>query len=166
MFFWCLLSVSGLLIVCNWNLCLILSVKIMNEVNNNGYGYPKIELVDFYLVLTQIHWVLFLIFQVEENICKFAKKGLTPSQIGVILRDSHGIAQVGSVTGSKILRILKAHGACFIDAILHTVQLPYWKLNVKFVTLFSIGRPCSWNSWGSVPPHQESSLYPQAFGEE
>ncbi|KAK6285500.1 hypothetical protein POUND7_011679 [Theobroma cacao] len=48
--------------------------------------------------------------KVEENICKFAKKGLTPSQIGVILRDSHGIAQVKSVTGSKILRILKAHG--------------------------------------------------------
>lgn len=51
-------------------------------------------------------------FQVEDNICKFAKKGLTPSQIGVILRDSHGIAQVKSVTGSKILRILKAHGTC------------------------------------------------------
>jgi hypothetical protein len=59
-----------------------------------------------------------LIFQVEENICKFAKKGLTPSQIGVILRDSHGIAQVKSVTGSKILRVLKAHGACFPNAIL------------------------------------------------
>lgn len=28
----------------------------------------------------------------------------------MILRDSHGIAQVKSVTGSKILRILKAHG--------------------------------------------------------
>lgn len=49
-------------------------------------------------------------FQVDDNICKFAKKGLTPSQIGVILRDSHGIAQVKSVTGNKILRILKAHG--------------------------------------------------------
>lgn len=35
---------------------------------------------------------------------------MTPSQIGVILRDSHGIAQVKSVTGSKILRVLKAHG--------------------------------------------------------
>ena len=34
-------------------------------------------------------------------------KGLTPSQIGVILRDSHGVAQVTHVTGSKILRILK-----------------------------------------------------------
>merc|ERR1739841_411108 len=41
---------------------------------------------------------------------KLAKKGLTPSQIGVILRDSHGIAQVRSVTGQKIVRILKANG--------------------------------------------------------
>ena len=47
---------------------------------------------------------------VEEHCCKLAKKGLTPSQIGVILRDSHGIPQVRSVTGSKILRILKKNG--------------------------------------------------------
>ncbi|PHT32089.1 40S ribosomal protein S13 [Capsicum baccatum] len=33
-----------------------------------------------------------------------------PMQIGVILRDSHEIAQVKSVTGSKILLILKDHG--------------------------------------------------------
>ena len=39
-----------------------------------------------------------------------AKKGMTPSQIGVMLRDSHGIAQVKAVTGSKILRILKSQG--------------------------------------------------------
>jgi len=26
--------------------------------------------------------------------CKMAKKGMTPSQIGVVLRDSHGIPQV------------------------------------------------------------------------
>ena len=32
---------------------------------------------------------------VEEHVCKLAKKGLTPSNIGVILRDSYGIAQVG-----------------------------------------------------------------------
>ncbi|KAL6213339.1 hypothetical protein ACLB2K_012786 [Fragaria x ananassa] len=48
---------------------------------------------------------------VEESICKFAKKGLTPSQIGVILRYSHGFAQMKSVTGGKILRILKAQAA-------------------------------------------------------
>ncbi|CAN4125175.1 unnamed protein product [Withania somnifera] len=56
-------------------------------------------------------WLKISAPDVEDNICKFAKKGLTPSQIGVILRDSHGIAQVKSVTGSKILRILKAHGS-------------------------------------------------------
>merc|ERR1712093_719783 len=36
--------------------------------------------------------------------------GATPSQIGVVLRDSHGIAQVKVVTGNKILRILKSNG--------------------------------------------------------
>ena len=37
--------------------------------------------------------------QVVEQITKLARKGATPSQIGVILRDSHGIAQVKIVTG-------------------------------------------------------------------
>ncbi|KAJ3097713.1 ribosomal 40S subunit protein S13 [Phlyctochytrium planicorne] len=46
--------------------------------------------------------------EVVDTICKLAKKGLTPSQIGVVLRDSHGVAQVRSVTGNKILRILKS----------------------------------------------------------
>lgn len=32
------------------------------------------------------------------------------AQIGVILRDSNGIAQVKSVTGTKVLRILKKNG--------------------------------------------------------
>ncbi len=43
-------------------------------------------------------------------ICKFARKGMTPSQIGVLLRDQHGVPLVGGVTGSKILRILKGAG--------------------------------------------------------
>lgn len=47
---------------------------------------------------------------VEEHICKLAKKGLTPSQIGVILRDSNGISSITAVTGSKVVRILKANG--------------------------------------------------------
>jgi small subunit ribosomal protein S13e len=47
---------------------------------------------------------------VVDNICKLARKGATPSQIGVILRDSHGVAQVKVVTGNKILRILKSNG--------------------------------------------------------
>jgi len=48
--------------------------------------------------------------KVKEEIFKAAKKGMTPSQIGVVLRDSLGIAQVNSITGSKILRILKTAG--------------------------------------------------------
>merc|ERR1711985_58656 len=55
-------------------------------------------------------WLKISAADVEENICKLAKKGLTPSQIGVILRDSNGIAQVKSVTGQKIVRLLKANG--------------------------------------------------------
>ncbi|KAL0304155.1 UNVERIFIED_CONTAM: 40S ribosomal protein S13 [Sesamum radiatum] len=38
-------------------------------------------------------WLKISSQDVEDNICKFAKRGMTPSQIGVILRDSHGIAQ-------------------------------------------------------------------------
>jgi len=37
--------------------------------------------------------------QVVDQICRLAKRGATPSQIGVVLRDSHGIAQVRIVTG-------------------------------------------------------------------
>merc|ERR1712194_1001837 len=36
--------------------------------------------------------------------------GLMPSQIGVTLRDSFGIPQVRTCTGSKILRLLKTKG--------------------------------------------------------
>lgn len=55
-------------------------------------------------------WLKITSSQVEDQVNKLAKKGLTPSQIGVILRDSHGIAQVKSVTGNKVLRILKKSG--------------------------------------------------------
>jgi small subunit ribosomal protein S13e len=48
--------------------------------------------------------------EVKDYIFKLGKKGLTPSQIGVTLRDSHGVAQVRFVTGNKILRIMKAMG--------------------------------------------------------
>lgn len=48
--------------------------------------------------------------EVSAQIFKLARRGLSPSQVGVILRDSHGIPQVKSVTGNKILRILKSNG--------------------------------------------------------
>ncbi|KAH0560369.1 40S ribosomal protein S13 [Cotesia glomerata] len=46
----------------------------------------------------------------KDLIFKLAKKGHTPSQIGVILRDSHGVGQVRFRTGNKILRIVKSMG--------------------------------------------------------
>eukprot|EP01123_Difflugia_compressa_P009258 TRINITY_DN300_c0_g1_i1.p1 TRINITY_DN300_c0_g1~~TRINITY_DN300_c0_g1_i1.p1 ORF type:complete len:152 (-),score=18.19 TRINITY_DN300_c0_g1_i1:161-616(-) len=55
-------------------------------------------------------WLKLTSENVSESVCKLAKKGLTPSQIGVILRDSHGIGQIKAVTGTKVLRILKASG--------------------------------------------------------
>ena len=55
-------------------------------------------------------WLKLTPEDVKEQIFKLSKKGLTPSQIGVILRDSHGVAQVRFVTGNKILRILKSKG--------------------------------------------------------
>lgn len=56
---------------------------------------------------------------VSESVCKLAKKGHTPSQIGVILRDLHGIAQTKNVTGNKILRILKANGTIVLLACIY-----------------------------------------------
>ena len=48
--------------------------------------------------------------EVCDQIFKLARRGLSPSQIGVILRDSHGVPQVKGVTGNKVLRILKTNG--------------------------------------------------------
>jgi Ribosomal S13/S15 N-terminal domain len=56
--------------------------------------------------------------QVCDHICKLAKKGMTPSQIGVILRDSHGVGQISNVTGTKVLRILKANGRVLLFVLL------------------------------------------------
>lgn len=55
-------------------------------------------------------WVKTTPAQVTELICKMARKGATPSQIGVQLRDIHTIPQVKAVTGSKILRIMRVNG--------------------------------------------------------
>ncbi|KAL6981788.1 ribosomal 40S subunit protein S13 [Sarracenia purpurea var. burkii] len=84
-----------------------LSAVNMGRMHSRGKGISASALP---YKRTPPSWLKISSRDVEENICKFAKKGMTPSQIGVILRDSHGIAQVNSVTGSKILRILKAHG--------------------------------------------------------
>lgn len=48
---------------------------------------------------------------------------MTPSQIGVALRDSHGIPQVRFVTGNKILRILRSQGTYLLISNFHNSRL-------------------------------------------
>merc|ERR1712154_391597 len=79
----------------------------MGRMHSKGKGISKSALP---YKRTPPSWLKISPTDVEEHVCKLAKKGLTPSQIGAILRDSHGIAQVSSVTGQKIVRILKANG--------------------------------------------------------
>merc|ERR1740138_997602 len=55
-------------------------------------------------------WVQISASDLTSQMVKMAKRGQSPSQIGVVLRDQYGIPQVKGVTGSKILRILKVAG--------------------------------------------------------
>ena len=75
------------------------------------YFWPHAFLVVNRLTLCLCQqWLKLTTDDVVEQIIKLAKKGMTPSQIGVMLRDWHGVAQVRWVTGNKILRILKSKG--------------------------------------------------------
>uniref|UniRef100_A0A914UVH6 Small ribosomal subunit protein uS15 n=1 Tax=Plectus sambesii TaxID=2011161 RepID=A0A914UVH6_9BILA len=79
----------------------------MGRMHNPGKGISQSALPYRRSVPT---WLKMTSEDVQDQIFKLAKKGLRPSQIGVILRDSHGVAQVRWVTGNKILRILKSKG--------------------------------------------------------
>lgn len=83
------------------------AAAIMGRMHAPGKGLSQSALPYRRSVPT---WLKLTSDDVKEQIYKLAKKGLTPSQIGVILRDSHGVAQVRFVTGNKILRILKSKG--------------------------------------------------------
>ena len=81
-------------------MCARLHVLILTSTGSSAVPYSR----------TPPAWLKTTPEQVVDQICKLARKGATPSQIGVALRDSHGIAQVKVVTGNKILRILKSNG--------------------------------------------------------
>ena len=64
------------------------------------------------------------------------------AQIGVILRDSHGVAQVRYITGNKILRILKAKGNFYRVSwirffFLLVLVMKLWKLIVQHFIFLS-----------------------------
>merc|ERR1712203_438461 len=83
------------------------SAGVMGRMHAPGKGLSSSALPYRRSVPT---WLKLSNDEVREQIYKLAKKGLRPSQIGVILRDSHGVAQVRHVTGNQILRILKSKG--------------------------------------------------------
>jgi small subunit ribosomal protein S13e len=68
----------------------------MGRMHSNGKGISSSALP---YSRTAPAWLKTTPDAVVDQICKLAKKGATPSQIGVVLRDSHGIAQVKIVTG-------------------------------------------------------------------
>jgi hypothetical protein len=90
---------------------------------------------------------------VVEHITKLARKGFTPSQIGVTLRDSHGIPQVRFVTGNKILRILKGQGT--------SPTLPISLLFYLLRNPHSCCRPRPTNPRRPLAPRKKSRRGPQ-----
>ncbi|KAI6702679.1 hypothetical protein NL676_011815 [Syzygium grande] len=154
------------------------SAAIMGRMHSRGKGISASALP---YKRTPPSWLKISSQDVEENICKFAKKGLTPSQIGVILRDSHGIAQVKSVTGSKILRILKAHGLApeIPEDLYHLIkkQFPFgsiwrgtertkipsldssWLRAGSTVLLVTIRRPRSYHLFGNTNLQRRALLW-------
>lgn len=52
-------------------------------------------------------WIKLKKDQVEDLIEQFAKQRLTSAQIGLILRDQHGIPNVKTITGKTISQIMK-----------------------------------------------------------
>jgi small subunit ribosomal protein S15 len=52
-------------------------------------------------------WVKYTPEEVESLVVELAKKGIPPSQIGIILRDQYGIPLVKQITGKKICEILE-----------------------------------------------------------
>lgn len=79
----------------------------MGRLHSNGKGISASAIP---YSRTAPAWLKTTPEQVVEQICKLARKGATPSQIGEVLRDSHGVAQTKIVTGNKVLRILKSNG--------------------------------------------------------
>lgn len=51
-------------------------------------------------------WVRYKSKELEMLIVKLAKEGKTPSQIGLVLRDTYGVPDVKSVASKKISKIL------------------------------------------------------------
>jgi ribosomal protein S15P/S13E len=59
-------------------------------------------------------WVKMKVADLEKIVVELGKEGHSPAQIGLILRDKHGVPKA-KLLGKKITQILKEHGVEFID---------------------------------------------------
>jgi len=48
--------------------------------------------------------------EVVEEATRLAKTGVSPAQVGTILRDSHGVPSVRAITGQRMVPLLAAQG--------------------------------------------------------
>ncbi len=61
-------------------------------------------------VLTKPEWVKQSADEIEKTVVKYSKDGMTPSQIGIKLRDQHAIPLVKVVVDKTMGRILEENG--------------------------------------------------------
>jgi small subunit ribosomal protein S13e len=59
-------------------------------------------------------WVAHTPKTISELIVTMAKKGMSPSQIGVAIRDKEAVPSIKLLTGQKIVRLLKKHGTSLL----------------------------------------------------
>ena len=58
---------------------------------------------------TQLSWIRYKPKEIELLIVKLAKEEKTPSEIGLIMRDTYGIPDIKAVVGKPITKILEEH---------------------------------------------------------
>ncbi|MEM2376962.1 MAG: 30S ribosomal protein S15, partial [Candidatus Korarchaeum sp.] len=59
---------------------------------------------------TPLDWVPLKKEEIEELVVKLGRRGIPPSQIGMILRDEYGVPLVKRISGKKITEILEENG--------------------------------------------------------
>lgn len=55
-------------------------------------------------------WVKYTPEELEQLVVELARRGFSPSTIGVILRDQYGVPLIKPIVGKSITEILKSHG--------------------------------------------------------
>lgn len=60
-------------------------------------------------------WVSHTPKTISDLIVTMAKKGMSPSQIGVAIRDKEAVPSIKLLTGQKIVRLLKKNGNSLIN---------------------------------------------------